>query len=597
MTGHHNNPARADRPGGAPGSDPGPVQRKTTILVVDDERTNLLILEAMLGRLGYEVVTAENGREAIASFERCRPDMVLMDIMMPETDGYEATTAIKKLSGPHYIPIMFLTALSDEQALAKCIEAGGDDFLTKPYNHLILKSKIDALLRTRRLYQELERHKEEIERHHDRLQWEHITADKIFARIVRSGDLDSPNIRYIIRPRSITSGDILLAARTPSGSLHVMLGDFAGHGLSAAIGAIPVSDIFYRLSADGYSIGNIATQINLKLKDALPTGYYCAACLLDLDADCRKISVWNGGLHDVLLCGRNGGIKSRVTSHHLPLGILPPERFEPDIEFIDIERGDRVYIYSDGLVEAGNGHGEMFGRQRLEALLDTDRTGTNGLESVRLALDEFCAGTEQHDDITVLQLTCQPFTGAETRVTTLPRPAQPTRWRSSLHLDAGTLRRLDPLPLLMQSLMGLQELHTHRERIYTVASELFNNALDHGLLRLDASLKRSARGFHEYHRLRTERLSQLDDGWIRIELEHEPRGSGGALTITVENSGSGFDHGDRQWIDPGASSFGGRGIHLVQSLCADLRYDKAGTLASAVYLWHPENPPAMEHHT
>jgi len=120
-------------------------------LIVDDETINLQLLEIMLKHYGYEVVKAENGIEAIEQFQQHQIDIVFMDIVMPEMDGYQATKTIKGLSADKFVPVIFLSAISNEKALAKCIEVGGDDFLTKPYNGTVLLAKLKAMQRIRTL--------------------------------------------------------------------------------------------------------------------------------------------------------------------------------------------------------------------------------------------------------------------------------------------------------------------------------------------------------------------------------------------------------------------------------------------------------------
>jgi len=117
------------------------------ILIVDDEPTNCLLLETILLEEGHSVSCAENGREAVKLFEQQRPDLILMDIMMPEMDGYEATRLIKALAGEQFVPVIFLTGITDEYQLARCVECGGDDFLTKPYSKVTLNAKIESLSR------------------------------------------------------------------------------------------------------------------------------------------------------------------------------------------------------------------------------------------------------------------------------------------------------------------------------------------------------------------------------------------------------------------------------------------------------------------
>src|SRR5487761_2641839 len=102
------------------------------ILVVDDDRGTRLLLKSFLVRGGYVVVEAENGEEALQVFQLDPPDIILMDVSMPVMTGYEAATLIKNNFAKRFVPIIFLTGHSDNESLVKCVESGGDDFLTKP---------------------------------------------------------------------------------------------------------------------------------------------------------------------------------------------------------------------------------------------------------------------------------------------------------------------------------------------------------------------------------------------------------------------------------------------------------------------------------
>ncbi|HRE17344.1 MAG TPA: SpoIIE family protein phosphatase [Rhodocyclaceae bacterium] len=117
------------------------------VLAVDDNRTNLHILKVFLKKLGHEVLSAENGREAVDCFERERPDLVLLDIMMPIMDGFEAARLIKAQSAEHWVPIIFLSALNRDENLVEGLEAGGDDYLTKPINFVVLEAKVRSIQR------------------------------------------------------------------------------------------------------------------------------------------------------------------------------------------------------------------------------------------------------------------------------------------------------------------------------------------------------------------------------------------------------------------------------------------------------------------
>ena len=139
--------------------------------------------------------------------------------------------------------------------------------------------------------------------------------------------------------------------------------------------------------------------------------------------------------------------------------------------------------------------------------------------------------------------------------------------------------------MLLNTIIHLQGLECYREELFTILTELWVNALDHGVLELDSSLKQSAEGFAEYFAQRTARLENVSEGSITIQLKHEPCAGGGQLLIRVEDSGPGFDEQSvlkRLEEQPLAS---GRGMLLVRSLCTSLTYSNEGRVAQAVYQW------------
>jgi len=141
-----------------------------------------------------------------------------MDVMMPVMDGYDATRRIKTLAGSHFVPVIFLTALTDEAALARCIEAGGDDFLTKPYNRVILQSKISALLRLRELYWVREKQRDEIQLHHQRLQQEQTLAERIFSKwCIAAVSIVPLSVIWFLRSRCSTATCCLRHAARAAG--------------------------------------------------------------------------------------------------------------------------------------------------------------------------------------------------------------------------------------------------------------------------------------------------------------------------------------------------------------------------------------------
>jgi serine phosphatase RsbU (regulator of sigma subunit) len=356
-----------------------------------------MLLKAFLARSGHSIVEAGNGQEAIESFDRENPDLVLMDVTMPIMSGYEAASAIKQRSSKRFIPIIFLTGLDDDESLAKCVASGGDDFLVKPFNSVLLGAKINSMQRIQNLHAQLERYQQQTEQ-------EIELARYVFDKLTKRTKIESvPGLESWILAAGHFSGDMLLYDRSPSGKLYLMLGDFTGHGFSAAIGALLASDIFYAMTRRDFSSADILVEINRKLRSVLPTGHFCATGFVCCDPATRKVETFNGGLPPLRLLSANGKVKEQVNSSNMALGVLGKDDFVPEIEILNEVANGTLVLCSDGLTEAQNGAGEMFGEQRLEAILTATKV-KGQVESVRNALQQFIGNREPDDDISLITL-------------------------------------------------------------------------------------------------------------------------------------------------------------------------------------------------
>lgn len=553
------------------------------VLVVDDNMINRRVLEDLLCQEGYAVRCAVDGAEAIAIFESEPVDFVLMDVMMPGVDGYAATRHIKRFCAERdrYCPVLFVTALSDERSLADCIDCGGDGFLVKPYNRTLLKAKMRALERSRDLYALVQQQRDELAVHHEHLRHEHDIAERTFSKLMQACFLDAPNLRHMLAPVGLASGDLLLAEYRPDGVQHILLGDFTGHGLAAAMGAIPVADIFQSMTRKGLDIDLIAAEINRKLRAKLPVGLFLAACLLAVDAATGKVCIWNGGVPDVLVHRAGAGLRARLPSRHLPLGILDATAFVASLDCADLQAGDRIYAFSDGLPEAIAPDGGMFGEARLSALIE-DPAATDPFAAICSALAGFRQGHPQHDDITLIEIVC-PLASAPRRALPPARDASDSL-AISVEYGAARLRHDDARNLLSALLEALPVIAARRSQVYTLIAELFNNALDHGLLGMDSRIKDTADGFAAYYRQRDERLRELRNGTIRISLRLSGTEQQGEVCIEVEDSGAGFDHAVMQ-APPAAGCLSRRGLALVRSLCRSVDFHGSGNRVTAVHAW------------
>lgn len=138
-----------------------PETERSKILVVDDHPASRMTAMALLSVEGYDILEADSGPTALTQVKETNPDLILLDVMMPGMDGFEVCRHLKQHEGTRLIPIVFVTALNDRRSRIKGIEAGGDDFLTKPFDHLELSARVKSLIRQKRLNEDLD-HAEQV---------------------------------------------------------------------------------------------------------------------------------------------------------------------------------------------------------------------------------------------------------------------------------------------------------------------------------------------------------------------------------------------------------------------------------------------------
>lgn len=563
-------------------------QEPLTILIAEDSAADRLLLSTIVRRQGHQVLTAANGADAVETFKEQQPDLVLMDALMPVMDGFEAARQIKALAGEALVPIIFLTSLTESEALARCLEAGGDDFLAKPYNQVILAAKIKAMDRLRRLQATVLQQRDLIARHHDYLLNEQRVAKAVFDKVAHSGCLSAPNIRYLQSPYALFNGDLLLAAYTPAGDMHVMLGDFTGHGLPAAVGAMPLAEVFYGMTAKGYGLTETLREMNAKLKRILPVDMFCCATLLCLSFQSRSVEVWNGGMPDGYLHRMASGERVPLPARHLPLGILSAQAFDDRTDVYPMAVDDRVFLLSDGVIDTCDANDQLFGVERLQQVFAANREPDRLFEDIEQALRDFRG--QARDDVSMVEVSLLESLQAHGAAPIYSDSGQscPLDWSASFEFRGATLRRFNPLPFLLQLLLEVHGLRPQSGALYSVLAELYSNALEHGVLGLDSGLKRDATGFARYYEMRAARLEALQDGFVRVHLQVQPQGEGGQLVIRVEDSGKGFDVARIMERPLDNVRLSGRGISLIRQLGRNASWSDQGRSASVEFFWEIE---------
>ncbi|WP_028302317.1 ATP-binding SpoIIE family protein phosphatase [Oceanospirillum beijerinckii] len=560
------------------------------ILAVDDTRANLVLLQAMLKRAGHEVVTAENGEQSLEVFEIEAPDLVLMDVMMPGMDGFEAAQRLQQMASPRWVPIIFISAAATEEYYIKGHQSGGADYLFKPINQVILNTKIEAIKRIVDMQNTLANQNKVLQEYVEKDEEERRISRHIMEHMAESKGLDDPLIKYMLSPAEQFSGDVLCAARSPSNRLYLLIGDAVGHGLAAAINTIPISGTFYPMVYKGFELPTIGRELNRRIKETMPTGCFVACGIVMVDPMESYVEVWNAGLPTFYCIDSFGNVMDTFESSQLPLGVLSGSQYEVESQIVPYMPGNQIVVFSDGLIEAENSEQEFFGVERLLSCLNHPE---NRMDDIKHALEEFLGDEKPHDDVT-LALIDMPFQDQISSYAIEARSEQATpqagieetddiQWQTSFHMGAEEIKNLDLTPMLLSVITQFKGVESHNQKLFLILSELLNNALDHGLLELDSSLKTGPDAFETYLNARHERLAAMTQGYIVISARKIRLHDELILRLTIEDSGKGFDH--KKVLENAGESvqMHGRGIKLVQQLCRGMKYSETGSSVTVDY--------------
>jgi len=337
-----------------------------------------------------DVVRVFNEQSRYGDLRQQRAEEVMSapPVVLNETATLDDALALTEARRIRHLPIV-----DDNSQLTGIVT---QTHLARSHRHVIEQKVVE---RTRQLVAANERLTEQ----QALLHAEETIAKHVFDQLTARDEVDNQRLSVWNEPVGTFSGDLLLVGSTSAGTLHVLLGDFTGHGLSAALGAVPTASIFRAMTGKGLGMQAIEAELNDKLTALLPVGYFCCVCLLEVDMRRSLASICNRGLPPLYLLGDDGVIKGRFESSGVPLGITTSEKVAASWESIPLAAGDRIYVCSDGLTELKNPTGEVFGAARLERLLVA--SAGRGLQQLRDAARAFLASARADDDITVIELT------------------------------------------------------------------------------------------------------------------------------------------------------------------------------------------------
>ena len=333
------------------------------VLIVDDIEANRDVLSQRLERQGYAVTTAENGRQALERLRVDAFDLVLLDIMMPEMDGYEVLQRLKADEALRHIPVIMISALSELDSVVRCIGMGAEDYLPKPFEPTLLKARIGACLEKKRardrethLFEQLRARNSEMaiwrEAHEADLAVARITQQAIVASAIPP--INGWRVETVYTPLTQVGGDVCGWRQLDPEVWLFWLADATGHGVAAALFTTLVALLFNHASTESRTAGAILTRVNTEFYSVLRGRSFMTACCAVIQGDGRLS--FAGAGHPPLLIRRRDGIVEVLPSRGTMIGIN--SALKVDETSTTLASGDIALLYTDGLYSLKSNDGE-----------------------------------------------------------------------------------------------------------------------------------------------------------------------------------------------------------------------------------------------
>jgi sigma-B regulation protein RsbU (phosphoserine phosphatase) len=340
------------------------------ILVADDDATSRKLLTRILTRAGFACTEARDGIEALKFLHADPPSLLLLDFDMPGMDGAEVLKQLRQdgNAAVAQIPAIMLTGHGGEESEVLCLEAGADDFVTKPINDAVLRARIDTQLRLRSMRSQLQKQNDELEA------WRHnLERDLEAARLTQQSLIPQKppvlpgwEIAACYRPVIQVGGDIYGWLRMADGRTLFWIADATGHGASAALLTTLAKLLFHHGTVEKNEPAEIMEAVNNDFRSIFGARSFMTAMCVALDAATGRASVVGAG-HPPLLVARTGGRTESIPSSAPPLGLL--ERSEFIETSVDLDRGDAFFLYTDGIYGSGHEENPRLSSKRLAEML------------------------------------------------------------------------------------------------------------------------------------------------------------------------------------------------------------------------------------
>jgi phosphoserine phosphatase RsbU/P len=373
-------------------------EQRPKILIVDDSRTIVVLINSIL-KEDYDTVTASDGLQAIEVNNREKPDLILMDVEMPNMNGYEACKIIKEQNITSFIPIIFITSKGDLQSMKTGLKAGAEDYLTKPFESEELLARVQAVLRTKKLYNQLMEAYALIDRERD-------TIARIQKSLLCQELPKIPGFNFFAdyQASAKASGDYYDFIRIDDDHLGVLVADVSGHGSPAAVIMAMMRVLLRSFLAKIHSPKEVLETLNSTLCENQNSGHFITAFYGVIHLPSRKMTYASAGHNPPLLIEYETGSVQRLnTQKGFPLMIHCQNEIEEREIFMPAN--SKLICYTDGLTEARGRGTDMYGLKRLEKKSLEMGKSRNAQELgllLKRSAEDFIQGYDFTDDFTLI---------------------------------------------------------------------------------------------------------------------------------------------------------------------------------------------------
>lgn len=373
------------------------VEHTAQILLVDDYEVNLELLEAYLTlcEIPMHLYKACNGAEAYEVIEHHDLDMILLDVMLPDTTGFDICKHLKDTSRYATIPVIIITALNDKESMLKGLAAGADEFLTKPVDKYELMMRVKNLLRLRSITNDLNARYRQLHK-------ELLLATELQKSFLPKQLPSKENLCFdvLYKPSSFIGGDFYHFFEIDANRLGILICDVKGHGVASAMITATVKFQLGSLQEDYGAPEKLLRKLNERLfaffsnteNDFFMTAFYG---VLDIHEKTFRYS--NAGHSEPYRCDANG-LEPLQNEMGFPLGIFSDAVF--DLQTIQLYAGDMLFLYTDGIFELALHHKEAKSCASLLEFFQDEENVT--IEQIEMLKQEIRDYTEQHqitDDV------------------------------------------------------------------------------------------------------------------------------------------------------------------------------------------------------